>query len=86
MSIITSEMKKEPVVKKEKSPKPRSSITISSEIVCEDEACIGKIVKAPSPSAHEPHKASEKRTEKSGSAMSFGGKQGCTDEACIGKS
>lgn len=79
-------MKKKSVAEKEKSLKIRSSIAVSSEIVCEDEACIGKIVKVPSPLAHEPDNVSEKQPKQSGTAMSIGGKEGCTDEACIGKS
>jgi hypothetical protein len=78
-------MKKERVAEKEKPAKTRSSITVASETVCEDEACIGKIVNHASPSVQEPAKAPDKRTKPSGS-MSFGGKQGCSDEACIGKS
>jgi hypothetical protein len=78
-------MKKKGVAGKEKNTETRSSITVSSETVCEDEACIGKIVSGPSQSTHEPDNMPQKQTKRSGSAMSFGG-QGCTDEACIGKS
>lgn len=78
-------MKKKPVTEKEKSVKFRSSIAVSSEIVCEDEACIGKSVKTPTPLAQESDKVSEKQTKQPGTAMSFSGKEGCTDEACVGK-
>jgi hypothetical protein len=79
-------MKTKPVAEKVKTVKTQSSISVSSQTVCEDDACIGKIVNGESASAQEPVKASEKRKKESGSTMSFGGKQGCTDEACIGKS
>jgi hypothetical protein len=79
-------MKKEPIAEKVKNVKTQSSITVSSKTVCEDEACIGKIVNGESAAVQEPVEASENRKKQSGSAMSFGGKQGCTDEACIGKS
>lgn len=78
-------MEKESASEKEKKARPRSSIDVSSQTVCEDEACIGKIVPAPSPSIPEAADVPEKPTRESGTAMSFGGKQGCTDEACIGK-
>jgi hypothetical protein len=79
-------MKKEPAAEKVKNKKMKSSITVSSHPVCEDEACIGKIVSGESAPAQKPLKASKKRETQSSSAMSFGGKQGCSDEACIGKS
>ncbi len=78
-------MKKESAAKKDKSVTTRSSIAVSAETVCEDEACIGKMVTASSASTQEPVKAAEKPTRQPGSAMSFGGQEGCTDEACIGK-
>ena len=79
-------MKKKPIAEKVKNVKTQSSISVSSQTVCEDEACIGKIVNGESTLSQEPVEASEKRKKQSDSAMSFGGKQGCTDEACIGKS
>jgi hypothetical protein len=79
-------MKKKSIAEKEKSLTIRSSIAVSSEVVCEDEACIGKVVNVPSPVAHEAHTVSAKQSKQSDTAMSFGGKEGCTDEACIGKS
>ena len=79
-------MKKEPIAEKVKNVKTESSITVSSQTVCEDEACIGKIVNGESASAQVPVRPSGTRRIQSDSAMSFGGKQGCTDEACIGKS
>ena len=78
-------MKKKDIAKA-KNANTRSSISVSSETVCEDEACIGKIVGDPQRSAQEADSVPEKQTKRSGSAMSFGGKHGCTDEACIGKS
>jgi hypothetical protein len=78
-------MKKKDIAK-EKNANTRSSISVSSETVCEDEACIGKIVSGPSRSAQEADNLPENKKKRSGSAMSFGGKQGCSDEACIGKS
>ena len=77
-------MKKKPIAKKQTNVKTQSSISVSSHTVCEDEACIGKIVNGESASAQGPVKASEKRKKGTGSTMSFGGKQGCTDEGCIG--
>ena len=78
-------MKNKPLAKIEKETKTSSSISVSSQTVCEDEACIGKVVNVPAPSAKPPHRASKKPKRQSVTAMSFGGKQGCTDEACIGK-
>ena len=77
-------MQDNPTNEKEKKVKTSSSIRISSQTVCEDEACIGKIVSDASASTQKQVKTSETRKKKSGTAMSFGGKQGCTDEACIG--
>ena len=79
-------MKKKHIAEKVKNVKTQSSISVSSQTVCEDEACIGKVVNGEPAAAQEAVEASEKRNKQSGSAMSFGGKQGCTDEACIGKS
>ena len=79
-------MNKKTIVEKRKNVKTQSSITVSSQTVCENEACIGKIVNGESAPAQEQVEASEKPKKQSSSAMSFGGKQGCTDEACIGKS
>ena len=77
---------KKSIAEREKSPAVRSSIAVSSEVVCEDEACIGKVVNVPSPAAHKAHTVSAKQTKQADTAMSFGGKEGCADEACIGKS
>jgi hypothetical protein len=79
-------MKKKDIAENEKNADTRSSMTVSSETVCENEACIGKIVSGPEPSAQEADNLPENKKKRSGSAMSFGGKQGCSDEACIGKS
>ena len=77
-------MKNKPTTDNEKKVKTSSSISISSQTVCQDEACIGKTVNDASSIEKEPAKASEKRKKPPGSAMSFGGKKGCTDDACIG--
>ena len=66
-------------------PTPKSSIAVSEEIVCEDEACIGKEVNPKDlPSSGEAH--SKKRSRKSsGTSISIGGEEACSDDACIGK-
>lgn len=79
-------MKEESTAEKEKNINIRSSITVSSTTVCEDEACIGKIVDPPSPDKHRPEKVPPKKNASSGTVISVGGKEACTDEACIGKS
>jgi hypothetical protein len=79
-------MKKKPVAEAEKNAIIRSSITVSSKTVCEDEACIGKIANDPTPTAISPAQKKQKHNKASGTTMSFGGKHECTDEACIGKS
>lgn len=78
-------MKKEPVTEKEQSTKTQSSIALSSETVCEDEACIGKIANDPSSEAQGQDEEAEKQTKQARTSMSIGGKDACTDEACIGK-
>jgi hypothetical protein len=77
-------MKEKSITKKEKF-KTRSSIRVSSQTVCEDEACIGKTVKDASSSAHDPVKGTKKKTQPAGTSMSVGGKDACSDDACIGK-
>ncbi|MFO7713191.1 hypothetical protein [Desulfosarcina sp.] len=79
-------MKKESVNGEKKKAGTRSSIAVSSETVCEDDACIGKIVKTASPPSEQESETKEKNKRSASTAMSFGGKEGCTDEACIGKS
>ncbi len=73
-----------------KSAKPkdrnfRSSISVSNEEVCEDEACIGKGV---NPTTDTPAEASQPDTsgkKPPGTSMSVSGKEACAEDACIGK-
>lgn len=65
--------------------KNTSSVSVSGQIVCEDEACIGKAAKSGDPwppGRVQPHKKMEKSADTS---MSLGGKETCSDDACIGK-
>lgn len=78
-------MTREPGDEKEKRGQTRSSIAVSSETVCEDDACIGKKVGNPFPKVHDSVMVAEKENKKPSTAMSFCGRQGCIDDACIGK-
>ena len=60
----------------------RSSISVSNEKVCEDEACIGKDVSRPTDRSTTNAPKKKKSPETS---MSIGGKAACSDEGCIGK-
>ena len=63
----------------------KSSMSVSQQVVCEDDACIGKSVGTPdAPAARAAQSASESKRPASGS-ITVGGKPACEDEACIGK-
>ena len=64
---------------------PHSSITVSDKIVCEDEACIGKIAGPHSELSAEIKRQDKKRIKRQGTSMSVRGRRVCTDDACIGK-
>ena len=63
----------------------RSSITVSGEIACEDDACIGREVEAEDVSTTDQAKFEKRKGKSSGTSMSIGGKEVCFDDACIGK-
>lgn len=65
--------------------KTRSSMGISQKIVCEDEACIGKVVNSASPAPGETGSEEKKSKKSTGSSMSIGGSEICSEDACIGK-
>jgi hypothetical protein len=64
-----------------------SSISVSNKIVCEDEACIGKVVGDRNEQIDQAEQQDKDRgkARKSGTSMLIGGKDACTDESCIGK-
>lgn len=70
----------------EKRTTDRSSITVATETVCEDDACIGKTDLPTAGPATDTGEASAEPSDSAQSSMSFGGKSGCEDDACIGKS
>jgi hypothetical protein len=63
----------------------RSSISVSNQKVCEDEACIGKDVKPITDTPAEATQPDEGSKKSSGTSMSVGGKEACAEDACIGK-
>jgi len=64
---------------------PHSSITVSDRVVCEDEACIGKVADPQTKPSATTEPQVEKRRKRQVTTMSVGGKKACTDDACIGK-
>ena len=73
--------------KKVDRPKTHSSISVSNKIVCEDEACIGKVVGNRSALNGQAERLDkEKKSARDpGTSMSVGGKNACVDDSCIGK-
>lgn len=73
--------------KKTNRPKTHSSISVSNKIVCEDEACIGKVVgnRNALTGQAERHDKEKGKARKPGTSMSIGGKNACADDSCIGK-
>jgi hypothetical protein len=65
--------------------KARSSLGISQKIVCEDEACIGKVVDSASSAPGETGSEDKKANKSNSSSMSIGGSDICSEDACIGK-
>lgn len=64
----------------------QSSITVSNEVVCEDDECIGKVVEADAAAPAERRPSTGKHDDTAeGSSISVGGRRACTDEACIGR-
>ena len=63
----------------------RSSISVSKEKVCEDEACIGKDVNPTTVTPAEATQPDKSGKKPSGTSMSVGGKEACSEDACIGK-
>ena len=66
------------------SRKPRSSISISDTIVCEDEACIGKTDTPPQARPKDTSRQGVKKGKSCGTSISVGGRNVCTDGDCIG--
>jgi hypothetical protein len=64
---------------------PHSSITVSDKIVCEDDACIGKVAGPQSKPTVERDRQDKKRRKRQGTSMSVRGKSVCADDSCIGK-
>lgn len=79
-------MKKKSPQEQESHTGTRSSVAVSSQTVCQDEACIGKTDAPASAGPPEAGVAKPKQPNPPESSMSFGGETGCQDEACIGKS
>ena len=65
--------------------KPKSSMSLSDEVVCEDEACIGKDTTPENASNTDMLKTKHKSKDSSGTSMAIGGKVICSDDACIGE-
>jgi len=63
----------------------RSSISVSNQKVCEDEACIGKDVNPTTVTSAEATQPDESGKKSSGTSISVSGKKACTEDACIGK-
>jgi hypothetical protein len=64
-----------------------SSISVSHNVVCKDEACIGEVVGNPNALTGEAerHDKDKGSARKPGTSMSIGGKDACTAESCIGR-
>ncbi|BBO73213.1 hypothetical protein DSCW_06300 [Desulfosarcina widdelii] len=63
----------------------RSSISVSSKEVCQDEACIGKDVNPATATPAEAAHTDKGNPKRSGTSMSVSGKEACSEEACIGQ-
>jgi hypothetical protein len=60
-------------------------MSVSQQVVCEDDACIGKNAEQPAaPPAGDASLASDSKSPASGS-MAVAGQPACENEACIGK-
>lgn len=78
-------MNRKPLNKKARPRNSHSSITVSDKVVCEDEACIGKVAGPQTKQAQLTESQAEKRRKRQVTTISVGGKKACTDDACIGK-
>ncbi|WP_319522005.1 hypothetical protein [uncultured Desulfosarcina sp.] len=74
-----------PPNKKARDQYSHSSITVSDRVVCEDEACIGKVAGPQTKLSAIAEPQAEKRRKRQVTTLSVGGKKTCTDDACIGK-
>jgi hypothetical protein len=83
----SSGMAKKSEKKKTNHPKTHSSISVSKKFVCEDEACIGKVVGNRNEQIDQAERQDKDRgkARKPGTSMSIGGKDACADDSCIGK-
>ena len=80
-------MEKQSKQSKRSHPPTRSSMSISSEVICEDDACIGKVAdprKEPLEDSGPQHEKGS-RPQPSGTRIAVGGQDVCTEDACIGK-
>ncbi|WP_419660936.1 uncharacterized protein Dvar_13430 [Desulfosarcina variabilis str. Montpellier] len=65
--------------------KTKSSMSLQNEVICEDEACIGKDAAAENASNTDTMKTKHKSKKSPGTSMAIGGKVICNDDACIGE-
>jgi hypothetical protein len=63
----------------------RSSMSVSRETICEDEACIGKGVNPATAAPAETGSTDKKTAQSTRSSMAVSGREICADDACIGK-
>ena len=63
----------------------RSSMTVSGNTICVDEACIGKDAGLSDAPSDETTKPDARGNNASKSSISVGGRRVCDDDACIGK-
>jgi hypothetical protein len=63
----------------------KSSMSISQQVICEDDACIGRQADRPSTSPTVETNAASDSKRTTSDSITVGGKPACEDEACIGK-
>ena len=92
LRLLLKDMKRRSLVMKHNAqsmgkvrPTTKSSTSVSGEIVCENEACIGKKVEPDEAWTADAPLVVEKGEIPAATSMAFGGKKACTDDACIGK-
>ena len=78
-------MKKTPSKKTSPRHRFKSSMSVSRQVICEDDACIGKQADTPpAPPSDDAGPASDAKPAAPGS-MTVAGQPACQGEACIGK-
>jgi hypothetical protein len=65
--------------------KPKSSMSLADEVLCGDEACIGKDAAPGNTSNTAAMQTEHKSKESQGTRMAIGGTVICNDDACVGK-